>query len=120
MKKPLLYLVLGLLALGTLASYPKEAAPTGYLMVIGSGRPGKTNRAEITIIQPNGRRQVQPLPDIPVSKEGPSPAGAVEVHQAESLTINKLYTQGWRLVTVVQSTVGAGASTETVYILERR
>ncbi|MBC6613224.1 hypothetical protein F1C16_20040 (plasmid) [Hymenobacter sp. NBH84] len=120
MKKVFLCCVLGLLACAGLASYPKEVAPAGYLMVIGSGRPGNSNRAEITIIQPNGRRQVQSLPDIPVSKEGPSPAGAVDIHQAESVTINKLYAQGWRLVSVAQSTVGAGASTETIYLLESR
>ena len=120
MKKLFLLPLLGLVALSSWAFYPKAAAPAGYLMVVGSGRPGKTNHAEITIFQPDGRRQVQPLPDIPVSKEGPSPSGAVEVHHAEVLALNKLYAQGWRLVNMTQSTVGSGASTETVYLLERR
>lgn len=89
-------------------------------MVVGSGRPGASNKAEVTIISPTGKRQVQILRDISVSSEGPNAEGAVAVHQAELITINKLYAQGWRLVNVAQSTVGAGAATETVYMLEKR
>jgi hypothetical protein len=43
----------------------------------------------------------------------------VEMHRAELLKINALVTQGWRVAHVTQSTVGVGATTETVYLLEK-
>jgi hypothetical protein len=43
----------------------------------------------------------------------------VALHGAELLTINRLRAQGWRVVSMTQSTVGVGATTETVYLLER-
>ena len=121
MKKIFVFPMLALAAIGGWAFYPKPAASdSGYMMVVGSGRPGTSNWAEVTTISPTGRRQVQPLTDIRVSSEGPSVAGAVAVHAAELLAVNKLYAQGWSLVNVAQSTVGAGAATETVYVLEKR
>lgn len=120
MKNLLLFLAIALVAIGSWAFYPKAPATSGYMAVIGSGRPGKTGSAEITILHPDGRRQVQELSKVYVSKEGPSAAGALEIHHAELQAVNKLYAQGWKLVHVVQSTVGAGASTETVYMLEKK
>ncbi|MDF7813780.1 hypothetical protein [Hymenobacter sp. YC55] len=120
MKNLLILLAIVFVAIGSWSFYPKASATTGYMAVIGSGRPGKTRSAEITILYPDGRRTVQELSKIKVSNEGPSAAGALEIHHAELQAVNKLYAQGWKLVHVVQSTVGAGASTETVYLLERR
>ncbi|MFD1873559.1 hypothetical protein [Hymenobacter bucti] len=120
MKKILLLVVLGLTAAGSWAFYPKAAAPTGYLMVVGSGRPGTTSSVpEITTIQPDGTRQVQRLPEIKIGTERNSTAAAVEMHRVELLKINALVAQGWRVAHVTQSTVGVGATTETVYLLER-
>jgi hypothetical protein len=120
MKKALILLATGLLAAGTWAFYPKQTAPTGYLMVIGSGRPGTTSAVpEITVIQPDGQRQVQQLPAIKIGTERNTTAAAVELHRTELLKINALVAQGWRVAHVTQSTVGVGATTETVYLLER-
>jgi hypothetical protein len=114
MKKLVLFATLGLAAAGSWAFYPKAAAPrAGYLMVIGSGRPGTTSTApEIVVIQPDGTRQVQRLPEIKI-------AAAVDMHRAELLKVNSLVAQGWRVAHVTQSTVGVGATTETMYLLER-
>ncbi|GGF08016.1 hypothetical protein [Hymenobacter cavernae] len=120
MKKLFFFLALGLVAAGSWSFYPKAAASSGYLMLVGSGRPGKTRSAEITTIYPDGKRQVQELENIWVGKEGPTPEGAIEVHHAELLALNRLYAKGWQLVSIAQSTVGVGASTETVYMLEKR
>jgi hypothetical protein len=51
-----------------------------------------------------------------VSSERGSTA-AVELHQAKLLKSNSLYAQGWRIVSIAQSTVGIGATTETIYLL---
>jgi len=120
MKKFLLFAALGLAAAGSWAFYPEAAAPTGYLMVVGSGRPGTTSSVpEIVIIQPDGTRQVQRLPEVKIGTERNSTAAAVEMHRAELLRINALVAQGWRVAHVTQSTVGVGATTETVYLLEK-
>jgi len=121
MKKTLFAFALGLAAVSSWAFYPKAAAPAGYLTVIGSGRPG-TNSAipELTTIQPDGKREVQRLTHVKVSSERGSTAAAVELHQAELLKINSLYAQGWRVVSIAQSTVGVGATTETIYLLEKK
>ncbi len=122
MKKLLLVLGVGLAATGSWAFYPKApaAAPGGYLMVIGSGRPGTQSTApEIVVIQPDGTRQVQRLPDIKIGTERNSTAAAVDMHRAELLKVNSLVAQGWRVAHVTQSTVGVGATTETMYLLER-
>ena len=120
MKKLLLFATLGLAAAGSWAFYPEAATPAGYLMVMGSGRPGSTSSVpEITTIQPDGTRQVQRLPDIKIGIERSSTAAGVELHRAELLKINALVAQGWRVAHVTQSTVGVGATTETVYLLER-
>ena len=42
------------------------------------------------------------------------------MHHAELLQVNKVVAQSWRLVSLAQSTVGVGATTETVYMMERR
>ena len=121
MKKLLFFATLGLAAAGSWAFYPEAAAPTGYLMVVGSGRPGANSTApEITVIQPNGESQVQRLTNIKVGTERNTTAAAVELHRAELLKVNSLAAQGWRVAHVTQSTVGVGATTETVYMLERR
>ena len=121
MKKLLLFAGLGLATAGSWAFYPNSAAPTGYLMVVGSGRPGTDSYVpEITTIQPNGQEQVQRLTNIKVGTERYSTAAGVALHKAELLKINELSTQGWRVVSITQSTVGVGATTETVYLLERR
>lgn len=121
MKKVILFPALALVALISWSFNPQaKTTAVGYLMVVGSGRPGASNKAEITVIPPTGQRQVQVLRDIAVSSEGPNAEGAVALHQAELAAVNKLYRQGWRLVSVAQSTVGAGAATETVYMLEKR
>jgi hypothetical protein len=123
MKKLLLLAGLGLAIMGSWAFYPKASAPAAsgaYLMVVGSGRPGSTSSVpEITTIQPDGTRQVQRLPDIKIGTERNSTAAAVELHRAELLKINALVAQGWRVAHVTQSTVGVGATTETVYLMER-
>jgi hypothetical protein len=90
-------------------------------MVVGSGRPGTDSYVpEITTIQPNGQEQVQRLTNIKVGTERNSTAAGVALHKAELLKINELNAQGWRVVSIAQSTVGVGATTETVYMLERR
>jgi hypothetical protein len=123
MKKLLLALGVWLAAAGSWAFYPKApaAAPSGgYLMVIGSGRPGTQSTApEIVVIQPDGTRQVQRLPEIKIGTERNSTAAAVDMHRAELLKVNSLVAQGWRVAHVTQSTVGVGATTETMYLLER-
>jgi hypothetical protein len=123
MKKLLLVLGVGLAAASSWAFYPKTpaAAPSGgYLMVIGSGRPGTQSTApEIVVIQPDGTRQVQRLPDIKIGTERNSTAAAVDMHRAELLKVNSLVAQGWRVAHVTQSTVGVGATTETMYLLEK-
>ena len=123
MKKLLFFCGIGLAAAGSWAFYPKAtspAAPSGYLMVIGSGRPGTQSTApEIVVIQPDGTRQVQRLPDIKIGTERNSTAAAVDMHRAELLKVNALVAQGWRVAHVTQSTVGEGATTETMYLLER-
>jgi hypothetical protein len=123
MKKLLFFCGIGLAAASSWAFYPKAAspaAPSGYLMVIGSGRPGTQSTApEIVVIQPDGTRQVQRLPDIKIGTERNSTAAAVDMHRAELLKVNALVAQGWRVAHVTQSTVGVGATTETMYLLER-
>ena len=120
MKKLLLLGTLGLAAAGSWAFYPHAAAPSGYLLVVGSGRPDtKSSVPEITVIQPDGQRRVQRLSDIKVGTERSNTSAATDIHRAELLTINGLVAQGWRVAHVTQSTVGAGAVTETVYLLER-
>lgn len=121
MKKLLLLAGLGLITAGSWAFYPNSAAPSGYLMVVGSGRPGANSYVpEITTIQPNGQEQVQRLTNIKIGTERNSTAAAVALHKAELLRINELNAQGWQVVSIAQSTVGVGATTETVYLLERR
>lgn len=123
MKKLLFFFGVSLAAVGSWAFYPKApavAAPSGYLMVIGSGRPGTQSTApEIVVMQPDGTRQVQRLPDIKIGTERNSTAAAVDMHRAELLKVNALVAQGWRVAHVTQSTVGVGATTETMYLLER-
>ncbi|WP_151085924.1 hypothetical protein [Hymenobacter baengnokdamensis] len=121
MNKYLTLAALGLVAAASWASYPGSVAPTGYLMVIGSGRPGTESYVpEITTIQPDGQEQVQRLTSIKVGTERNSTAAGVALHRAELLKVNELAAHGWRVVSVAQSTVGVGATTETVYLLERR
>lgn len=121
MKKASFLAGLALTALGTWAFYPNAAAPAGYLMVIGSGRQGpEWGPPELTTVWPDGRKEVQPLPALKVGTDRLSTTAAVELHRAELLKINSLYAQQWRLVSVAQSTVGVGATTETVYLLEKR
>lgn len=121
MKKLVLLVALALTAVGSWAFYPNSAAPSGYLMVVGSGRPGPSSDVpEITVIQPSGESQVQRLPNIKVGAERNTTAAAVELHRAELLKVNSLVAQGWRVAHVTQSTVGVGATTETIYMLERR
>ena len=121
MKKIIFLLVLALTALGAWATYPGAAASQGYLMVIGSGRQNAaTGAPELTTVWPDGRKETQPLPAIKSGTDRYSTAAAVELHQAELLKINHLYAQQWRVVSVAQSTVGVGATTETIYLLEKR
>ena len=121
MKKILLFVTLSLVAAGSWAFYPNSAEPEGYLLVVGSGRPGTNSSVpEITIIQPDGQQQVQRLPAIKIGTERYSTAAGVALHRAELLTVNQFRAQGWRVVSMAQSTVGVGATTETVYLLERR
>ncbi|TPG71917.1 hypothetical protein [Hymenobacter nivis] len=120
MKKVLLSITLALTALGAWAIYPQAAAPKGYLMLVGSGRPGTTGAPELTTVWPDGRREVQSLRTIKTGTERSSTSAAVDLHQAEVVKLNALYNQQWRLVSVAQSTVGVGATTETIYLLEKR
>jgi hypothetical protein len=109
-----------LAAAGSWAFYPKATTPGAYLMVVGSGRPGtKSAVPEITVIQPVGTQQVQELTNIKIGTERYS-AAATALHRAELLKVNSLVAQGWRVAHLTQSTVGVGATTETVYLLERR
>ena len=124
MKKVLLSAALALAVAGSWAFYPHEApAPTtgGYLMVVGSGRPGNQSYVpEIITIQPDGKQQVQRLTSIKVGTDRATTDIAIALHNAELLRVNALAAQGWRLVSIAQSTVGVGATTETVYMMERR
>ena len=123
MKKVLLSAALALAVAGSWAFYPHEApAPTGgYLMVVGSGRPGNQSYVpEIITIQPDGKQQVQRLTSIKVGTDRATTDIAISLHNAELLRVNALAAQGWRLVSIAQSTVGVGATTETVYMMERR
>lgn len=122
MKKVSFFLALALAATGSWSFYPNTtAAQGGYLMLIGSGRPGSESSVpELTTIQPDGQRQVQRLPAVKSSSERSSTDAAVELHRAELLKLNTLYAQGWRLVSTAQSTVGMGATTETIYLLEKK
>lgn len=121
MKNALLLLALSLVAISAWAFYPHAAAPKGYLMLIGSGRVGASSGVpELTTVWPDGRREVQTLPTIKTGTERNSTVAAVELHQAELRRLNDLYAQQWRLVSVAQSTVGVGAITETVYVLEKQ
>ena len=89
MKKLLLFSVLGLAAAGSWAFYPNAAAPGGYLLVVGSGRAGSDSAApEVTIIQPDGRQQMQRLTNVRIGTERYSTAAATAVHRAELLAIN--------------------------------
>lgn len=120
MKKLLLLLALSLVAAGSWAFYPKAAAPAGYLLLIGSGRIGAASGSpELTTVWPDGRREVQSLPNIKTGTDRYSTTAAIDIHQAETLRLNALYAQQWRLVSVAQSTVGVGATTETIYVLEK-
>ena len=122
MKKVLLSAALALAVAGSWAFYPNAApAPTGYLMVVGSGRPGNESFVpEIITIMPDGKQQVQRLANVKTTSERSTTDLAVALHHAELLQVNALVAKGWRLVSVAQSTVGVGATTETVYIMERR
>jgi hypothetical protein len=122
MKKVFLSAALALAVAGSWAFYPNTApSTTGYLMVVGSGRPGnKSYVPEIVTIQPDGKQQVQRLTSIKVGTDRATTDIAVALHNAELLRVNTLAAQGWRLVSVAQSTVGVGATTETVYMMERR
>jgi hypothetical protein len=122
MKKVLLSAALALAVVGSWAFYPNEApTATGYLMVVGSGRPGnKSYVPEVITIQPDGKQQVQRLNNVKVGTDRGSTDVAVALHNAEVLQVNALAAKGWRLVSVAQSTVGVGATTETVYMMERR
>ena len=124
MKKVLLSAALALAVAGSWAFYPHEApSPTtgGYLMVVGSGRPGNQSYVpEIITIQPDGKQQVQRLTSIKVGTDRATTDIAIALHNAELLRVNALAAQGWRLVSIAQSTVGVGATTETVYMMERR
>jgi len=122
MKKAFLSAALALAVAGSWAFYPNDApAPTGYLMVVGSGRPGnKSYVPEVITIQPDGKQQVQRLTSVKVGTDRTSTDVAVALHHAEVLQVNALAAKGWRLVSVAQSTVGVGATTETVYMMERR
>jgi hypothetical protein len=120
MKKVLFLLALSLTAIGSWAFYPRTPAFKGYLTLIGSGRVGTSSGApELTTIWPNGRLEVQSLPAIKTGTERISTLAAVQLHQAEALRLNALYAQQWHLVSVAQSTVGVGATTETIYVLEK-
>ena len=122
MKKLFLSASLALTVAGSWAFYPNSApASTGYLMVVGSGRPGNESYVpEIVTIMPDGKQQVQRLTNVKPSSDRSTTDVAVALHHAELLQVNKLAAQGWRLVSVAQSTVGVGATTETVYMMERR
>ena len=122
MKKVFLSVALALAVVGSWAFYPHAApTPTGYLMVVGSGRPGNESYVpEIITIQPDGKQQVQRLTSVKVGTDRTSTDVAVALHHAELLQVNALAAKGWRLVSVAQSTVGVGATTETVYLMERR
>ena len=83
-------------------------------MLIGSGCPGtELSVPELTTIQLDGQR----LPAVKSSLERSSTDTAVELHRAELLRLNAPYAQDWRLVSAAQSTVGTGATTETIYLL---
>ena len=75
---------------------------------------------ELTTIQPDGQRQVQQSPSAKATSERGSTNAAVELHRAELPKFNCLYTQGWQLVNTAQSTVGPGATTETIYVREKK
>jgi len=122
MKKVLLSAALTLAVAGSWAFYPNAApTPTGYLMVVGSGRPGNDSYVpEIVTIQPGGKQQVQRLTNLKPSSDRSTTDVAVALHHAELLQVNALAAKGWRLVSIAQSTVGVGATTETVYMMERR
>ena len=56
MKKVFLSTGLALAVAGSWAFYPKAGEPSGYMMVIGSGRTSgfASSMGSLTVIQPNG------------------------------------------------------------------
>ena len=121
MKKVFLSAALALAVAGSWAFYPKAAESGGYMMVIGNGRPSglASYSASITVVQPNGERQTEEVDTESFSRRNLT-VGFVDLHKAELLQVNKLAAQGWRVISVTQSSSVQGIINETNYLLEKR
>ena len=121
MKKVFLSAALALAVAGSWAFYPKAAAePMGYMMVIsrfsGSAFGGKNT---LSTISPDGQIQTQ---------ETDAKSGTInkvansldQMHFNELKKINELRLQGWQVVNSTQNSVGGGAITETIYLLDKK
>jgi hypothetical protein len=119
MKKVFVSAALALAVAGSWAFYPKAAEPGGYMMVVsrftGTGFGGKNT---LSTISPDGQIQTQ---------EADAKSGSInkvansfdQMHLSELKKINELKLQGWRVVNSTQNSVGNGAITETIYVLDK-
>ncbi|GAA4368352.1 hypothetical protein GCM10023185_41040 [Hymenobacter saemangeumensis] len=121
MKKALSFAALLLAAAGSWAFYPKPAEPSGYMMVIGSGRTSglASYTASITVVQPTGEEQAREIDTKSLTRKNVM-SGFVDLHKAELAQLNQLSAQGWRVVAVTQSNSFQGALNETTYLLEKK
>lgn len=121
MKKVFLSAALTLAVAGSWAFYPKAAADTtGYMMVIsrftGSGFSAKNT---LSVITPDGQIQTQEA-DAKTGTINKVAGSFDQMHLTELKKINELQQQGWRIVNSTQNSVGNGAITETIHLLEKR
>lgn len=121
MKKVFLSAALALAVAGSWAFYPKAPADaTGYMMVISRFSGGAFNaKNSLSVIAPDG--QIQTLEVDAKTGTVNKVAGSFDqMHLAELKKINELQQIGWRVVNSTQNSVGNGAITETIYLLEKR
>lgn len=121
MKKVFLSAALVLAVAGSWAFYPKTLADaTGYMMVIsrftGGGFSAKNT---LSIIAPDGQIQMQEA-DAKTGTLNKVAGSFDQMHVTELKKLNELQQQGWRVAHVTQNSVGNGAITESIYLLEKR
>jgi hypothetical protein len=120
MKKVFLSAALALAVAGSWAFYPKAAEPAGYMMVIsrftGSGFSAKNT---LSVITPDGQIQTQEA-DAKTGSINKVAGSFDQMHLTELKKINELQQQSWRVMNSTQNSVGNGAITETIYLLEKR
>ena len=122
MKKVFLSAALALAVAGSWAFYPKAAADAsgGYMMVISrfSGG-GFSAKNTLSVIAPDGQVQTQEA-DAKTGTISKVAGSFDQMHVTELKKINELQLAGWRVVNSTQNSVGNGAITETIYLLEKR